>query len=94
MSSSKVFWDALRKHEAQAADAHDERASANDRASANPFYSAYAWWFFDEAYDMHGPFETQRAATHALLIHMVPRKGWFTRFIDWVAPLDDEGKYG
>jgi hypothetical protein len=91
MSSSKMFWDALRKHEAQAADAHDAHY---ERTCANPYYSAYAWWFDDAMGHMHGPYETQRAATHALLQYMVPRKPWFQRFADWIAPLDDEGKYG
>jgi hypothetical protein len=88
MSSSKVFWDALRKHEAQAADAHDERALAN------PYYSAFAWWWKDETGYEHGPYETQRAALRDLLYYMSPKKSWLTRFIDWIAPLDDEGKYG
>ena len=88
MSSSKVFWDALRKNEAQAADAHDERSLAN------PYYSGYAWWWSDAMGHEYGPYENQRAALHALLKHMAPRKGRFTRFIEWMAPLmDDEGRY-
>ena len=85
MSSSKVFWDALRKHEAQAADAHE-------RASANPYYSAFAWWWKDAQKREHGPYETQRAALRALLKHLQPTR--WDRFLNWIAPLDDEGKYG
>ena len=68
MSSNKVFWEALRKHEAQVADAHDARA--------NPYYSAYAWWWDDENGKEYGPYENDHEALQALLQVIKDRDKW------------------
>jgi len=51
---------------------------------ANPYYSAYAWWFDDEWGHEHGPYETQMAATRALFQHMAPKQTWRQHFMDWL----------
>jgi hypothetical protein len=45
---------------------------------ANPYYSAYAWWFEDAGKE-YGPFESQRDALKALLTHAVARETWLRR---------------
>ena len=94
MTTNKNWWDDLIKQEAHKAERTRQRVQRVQSSHANPYFSAYAWWWDDEMDTAHGPFETQRAATFALFQHMSPRKSWLTRFIDWIAPLDDEGKYG
>ena len=42
---------------------------------ANPYYSAYAWWFEDAGKE-YGPFESQREALKALLTHAIARETW------------------
>lgn len=41
---------------------------------ANPYYSAYAWWWLDEWGHEHGPCETQQTALRELLEHMQPKR--------------------
>ena len=72
MATNSHFWNELQKQEARAADAHDERAKAN------PYYSAYAWWFEDGGRE-YGPYETQSEALKALLTHAVEREKWLLR---------------
>ena len=72
MATNSHFWNELQKQEARAADAHDERAKAN------PYYSAYAWWFEDGGRE-YGPYETQSEALKALLTHAVERETWLRR---------------
>ena len=72
MATNSHFWNELQKQEARAVDAHDERAQAN------PYYSAYAWWFEDAGKE-YGPFESQRDALKALLTHAIARETWLRR---------------
>ena len=37
---------------------------------ANPYYSAYAWWWDDEMGHAWGPYETQTGALRALMEHI------------------------
>ena len=72
MATNSHFWKGLQKQEVRAADAHDEHAKAN------PYYSAYAWWFEDAGQE-HGPYESQSKALKALLTHAVEREAWLRR---------------
>ena len=45
---------------------------------ANPYYSAYAWWFEDAGRE-HGPYESQSEALKALLEQAVKRETWLQR---------------
>ena len=45
---------------------------------ANPYYSAYTWWFEDAGRE-YGPYESQSEALKALLTHTVEREKWLRR---------------
>ena len=68
MTSNKHWWHELRQREARTADLHDERSLAN------PYYSAFAWWWDDTMGHEYGPYATQSEALHSLLKFMQPRK--------------------
>ena len=68
MASNRQWWHELRQREARIADLHDEHALAN------PYYSAFAWWWDDTMGHEYGPYATQSEALHSLLKFMQPRK--------------------
>ena len=69
MTSNKQWWHELRQREARIADLHDERSSL-----ANPYYSAFAWWWDDSMGHEYGPYATQSEALFNLLKFMQPKK--------------------
>ena len=68
MTSNKQWWHELRQREARIADLHDELACAN------PYYSAFAWWWDDTMGHEYGPYATQSEALYYLLKFMQSRK--------------------
>ena len=68
MATNERFWNELRAQEGRAADAHDARA--------NPYYSAYAWWWTDENGKEYGPYESQSEALQTLLQALKERDKW------------------
>ena len=68
MTSNKQWWHELRQREARIADLHDERSLAN------PYYSAFAWWWDDPMGHEYGPYATQNEALFNLLKFMQPKK--------------------
>ena len=68
MTSNKQWWHEQRQREVRIADLHDERSLAN------PYYSAFAWWWDDTMGHEYGPYATQNEALHSLLKFMQPRK--------------------